>query len=215
MKKNLNLFSLALVLTATTLLTSCGPSVELTQSYRKSGYTTSRPNKIMVMAMGKNLASRQGAEMELKTQFAAKGIKAVSYLELFPNNENTVDSATFNNTLYVNGIEGLFTARVVNVDKQTVTVPGSTSYMSYPTYGYYGYYQSYYPVYNPPSTYVEVTTYIESNYYDLKDGSTAWQGTSRAFTDTYKTSIVRRWSEELVDDLVTMKKVIAPATAKP
>jgi hypothetical protein len=192
-------------------ISGCEPSIELTGTWHDQNAGTKKFNKIVVMAIGKNLSNRKLGEDNLVTKLNSRGFNAVGSLTFLPPDFQQLDSATIETSLKKNGVDAAITVRVVSKSESQRYVPGTTYAAGYP--GYYGHWGGYYSNYgyysSPGYTVTDVEVLLETNLYDLSDNRLLWVGQSKAFTNTPTEELAEQYAHDVVNDLVN-KKVITP-----
>jgi hypothetical protein len=105
--------------------------------------------------------------------------------------------------LQQNKITAVIIVSLLDTQKETYYVPGSTAYA--PTYygrPYYGYYGSVYSNVYDPGYYQTTTSYfIECNAYRLSDGKLAYSSQSKAVDPSSVDKFAYEYSKTLVADL--------------
>ena len=128
--------------------------------------------KILLVALVKDNATRKIVEDKLAEQVKPRGVVSYNYLPNLETNESTLS-----NKLKTDGFDGIVIMRLATPDKNAYD-PGKfpPSYSSW-----YGYYSTTYPRYNDPNYYSSTTVYnIETNVYSLKDNKLLWTGITTA-----------------------------------
>jgi hypothetical protein len=194
------------------LLSSCGPSVQLTASWSDSNVQFARFSKILVMAIGKDLEKRKLGEDKLKTELHKHGLVAVTSLDEFgPDFAKMNDSLRMRRILLDKQFDGVLTVRVLNVNEHGRWVPGSYYYGPVGFYrGFYGYYYRVWGYYGEPG-YVttDVEVLLESNLYKVDTGELLWSGQSKAFSRNPTPEMASRYAKNIVNDMI-VKRVIIP-----
>lgn len=210
------------------LLFSCAPQVELTTSWSNKTATVKKSPRVMVMAIGKNLANRQATENYLVGELQKAGHVAIGSLEIFKPEVQKYDSITMVNKLKEKGIDMLLTNAVVDVKETQRYIPGTTEtvpvtnqvqgnalyynggYYNNYNYGYYNYYNNmnsyYYTTYEtrekPGYTVTDINVLIESNLYDVATSELLWVGQSTAFTKEPTDELFQAFAKAVVGDIV-------------
>lgn len=168
------LFSIFLILIA---LISCTPSTQIVSSWKDpaSSMDIKGVNKILVVALVKNPSVQRSVEDKLVSIMKAKGVPSYNYLtdEMVSENGKLVEK------LKSDGFNGVLIMRLMDVEKETSYVPGSTSYPGY--YGsYYGYYRHAAPMYNDPGYYKTDKHYnVETTVYTTNPDKLVWTATTK------------------------------------
>ncbi|HSC52238.1 MAG TPA: hypothetical protein VLC98_01355 [Phnomibacter sp.] len=165
----------ALAFFAVSLL-SCGPATEISQSWKDPGSTTTLNDysKILVVVFAKDETTRRQAEEQFVANIKGKGVPSYSYKILVEKGSDANAAAT---ALVADGFDCAMVTRLVDKEKETSYVPGTTT-------GYYGGFRGYYGygygAYYNPGYYVEDKIYtIETNVYDLKKDKLVWSAVSK------------------------------------
>ncbi len=155
------------------VITSCGPSVTVTDSWKAPDIAESKSDHFVVMARVDDVVGRQRFEQEIVKQFKARGVDAVEsykkYPELNLNLKMTPDQideleAGFSK----DGINGIVLTVIKDMKTEVKTTSsGGYSGGHYPYFG--GYYGSYYSPYGYGGSYTAASsrTY-ESDIYKLE-----------------------------------------------
>ena len=164
------------------LLTACGPSTKVVQSWHKPGFTVEEGtyHKLLVIGLIKDEATRRAAEEQMIKNLKGDGIPSYGYIGA---DVEKINEAGMNDRMVKDGIDGVLIMRLVDVKKEQTYVPGTT----YPAYygspwGYYGYA---YPMYSTPG-YVrtDATYYVETNLYSTGSDGLIWTSTTSTFNPT-------------------------------
>ncbi|ULQ55555.1 hypothetical protein KJS94_12960 [Flavihumibacter rivuli] len=160
MKRITMFFAVLLVLAS-----ACGPSTKVTKSWRDPGSTVNFDalKKVLVISLVQNETSRRVVEDALAARLKGKGVASYT-LNNLPSSKESEDAVI--NALKAQGFDAVVVTRLVDIEKETSYVPGTT----YPSYygrfgGYYGYA---YGAYGSPGYYTEDKVYsVETNIYTL------------------------------------------------
>ncbi len=152
---------------------ACSPGTTITKSWRDPAVTIQPDSytRVLVVALLNDESGRRIAEDALVKRLGPKGV--ASYTQNFSGKKSDEVEAQ----LKSEGYDGAIVLRLVDVEKETSYVPGTT----YPGYygrfgGYYGYA---YGMYGSPGYYTEDKVYtIETNVYSLKADKLIWSGTT-------------------------------------
>jgi len=154
------------------LLAACGPSAQISKSWMDPSVTAStwKPfQKVLVLGLVKDDATRRIIEDKLAAQFSGRAIQSYKYLSATDTLDADVEAK-----LVKDGFDGLVYMRLANVEQSTSYVPGTTSYGGFYGYRGYGYGMS-----GSPGYYQEDKTYnVETNFYSLQPPKLLWSGTT-------------------------------------
>lgn len=155
------------------LLCACGTGAHIEKSWRDPDVNVNIAalNKVLVVALLKDEASRRTVEDKLVTYLNGKGVPSYSFLTKNIKNE---DEESIRNQVQNGGFDGVVIMRLADVDKDVTWVPGN-----YPPY--YGFYWRYYwrawNSFYDPGYYRTTKTYtVETNVYSLKSDKLVWSG---------------------------------------
>jgi len=192
------------------LLSACGPSQKITNSWISPEAGTKGPYKsIFIMVLSQSTTISYSIEDRMATTLAERGQKAVLSSAVFPPNTKISDNFTreqMTAAIKKTGCDAVFVLSALDVQSVETYNPG-TSYrpMNYGYYGsYYGYYNHYYPqVYSPGYYSTDKTYFIETNFYDLRDDKLLWSIQSEA----YNPNNIDSWFDTYAYDLLNELKV--------
>ncbi len=160
-----------------TILAACGPSTKISKSWMDPSVSAStwKPfQKVLVLGLVKDDATRRIVEDKLAAQFPGRAVESYKYLSA----TDTVD-ADVEAKLIKDGFDGLVYMRLANVDQSTSYVPGTTYG------GFYGYRGYGYGMHGSPGYYQEDKTYnVETNIYSLQPPKLLWSGTTASMNPT-------------------------------
>ena len=225
-KHSFQLFTLLLIVSF--LLNSCAPPIMLNSSWTNKTAKPKANSLIMVMTLGKDLASRQAVENYMVADLKKLGHNAIGALDVFKPGLN-VDSATMVSMLRQNKEDMLLTNAVVNITEKERYVPGTTTQVPVGNYAtpynpyngvypntnagynvgqynnYYNYYNNYQTVYEtqttPGYTVTDVEVLIESNLYDVEAPELMWYGQSKSYTKEPSIELFKAFSKIVIDDI--------------
>ncbi|PQB03971.1 hypothetical protein [Aureitalea marina] len=194
----------------------------LTLSGCSSKYLTSSSNvsqekksydKILIVAIAKDLTSRIRFENQVVSDFATKGITAASSVDVikkdsFDKKLTEAEIDMLRNTLKQAGFDGIIITNLIDASQYTDVIPGNTNTAYYPArYGRFGRYYSYYPVtyWEPDQVVTGVKYTLESVLYDLRVDDTdnlQWVGRFQVKDPSSISKSVSKYSYELVNALM-------------
>jgi hypothetical protein len=202
------------------LMAACAPPIELSTSWSNKTATVKNSPNVMVMVLGKDLATRQSIESYIVSYLQKQGYNSIMSLDIFKPDIKKYDSLTFVNLLRQYNIDLLLTNAVADIKETQRYVPGTTEQVpvatypveSYPYYngGYYNYYDyrtTYYQtVYEtkttPGYTVTDTEVLIESNLYDVKSTELLWIGQSRSYTKDPSSELFDEFAKIVVNDII-------------
>ena|SRR5882724_9539047 len=172
MKKLLPLFLVV------ALFISCEPSTKIVKSWHdpNTSVDIKSINKILVIGLIKDPSARRIVEDKLVSVMKVKGVQSYNYLTEDMTKDD--DNGKLNQKLKSDGFNGVLIMRLLDVDKETTYVPGSSTG---PMYGsYYGYYRYAAPMYYNPGYYKTDKNFIvETTVYTTIPDKLVWSGTTK------------------------------------
>lgn len=174
---------------AAALVLGCGPSTKIEKSWTDPSFAsgTVKPfNKVLVMGLMKDAASRRLVEDKMVAAMKVQGVQSYSYLQPSDTLKNEVEAK-----LKKDGFDGVIITRLADVEKSTSYVPGTTYG------GWYGY------RYGSPGYYTEDKTfYVETSIYALEGSKLLWSGTTSSLnpnnTDKAIDGVINAIKEEMM-----------------
>lgn len=159
-----------------TAFIACGPTTRIDKSWRDPATTITAGswNKVLVVGLLKDETTRRVVEDQLAKRFNGKAVVSYSYLS---DKELTeAKSAGFKDKMVTEGFDGAIVMRLINVDKETNYVPGTSSFPSY--YGGFSpyYYNSWNSFYSPGYYTTDKIYNVETNVYSFKQDKLVWTG---------------------------------------
>ena len=156
---------------------------------------------IAIFCLTPRLDVRDKVETQMSESFQAKGVNAMRSMDFITPGK--MDKEVIELILKQNNITGVIIVSLLDSQKETTYVQGSTAYApGYYGRPYYGYYGSMYStVYSPG--YYETTTsyYIECNAYRLSDEKLAYSCQTKTVDPTNLDKFAYEFAKLVVDDL--------------
>jgi hypothetical protein len=156
---------------------------------------------IAIFCLTPRIGIRDKVETQMAAMLQAKGVNASRSLDFITPGK--MDQEVISMILQQNKITAVIIVSLLDAQKETHYVPGSTAYA--PTYygrPYYGYYGSVYSNVYDPGYYQTTTSYfIECNAYRLSDGKLAYSSQSKAVDPSSIDKFAYDYSKTLVTDL--------------
>ena len=188
-----------------TLLSACGPSQKITNSWiNPEAYSKDPYKSIFVMVLSPDNGTSFDVEDQMAQTINSRGNKAVRSTDVFPPNISLSETFTreqLAEAIKKTGCDAVFVLAVLDVKSDTYyQTSGYYAPMSYGMYGsYYGYYNYYHPyVYSPGYYTTDKTYYIESNFYDLEEDQLLWSIQSEAHNPSSIDSFFQEYSYNLL-----------------
>lgn len=212
---------IVLVLTAG-LFSSC-ITTELVGSLKTSESEPVSYQKLGVVVLAPSMSNRSTVELALAEKFRAKGVKAVATFDIFPfaGKINEIKESGMSQEdiqkkirerVGQNKLDGLLIVTLLDKQKETHYVEGSSFAVAAPVYGYpyYGYYSYAYTTVSNPGYYTTSTKYfVESNLYDVATEKLIWTGQTKT-TDPASIEKESAVFADLIVNEVLAKKALKP-----
>jgi len=191
-------------------MVACTPSTVIDKSWKDPASTVKLNDfkKVIIMVFAQSETARRTAEEQLAKMLQGRGVPSYNQKIMVEKGANT---EAISAALQAEGFDGAIVSRLVDKEKETTYVPGTTSY---PYYGFRGYYGYGYGAYGSPGYYVEDKIYtIETNVYDLKADKLVWSAVT-ASTNPGKTDKAIREIAEVLGEQMRADGFISPAAKK-
>lgn len=203
--------SLLLAFVSMLIIVSGCSSVSLTASWMDPEVKNIEGKSIAIFCLTPRLDVRDRIETEMSNAFQAKGVNAQRSLDFITPGK--MEKEVIELILEKNNITAVILVSLLDAQKETYYVPGSTSY--YPAaYGrpYYGYYGATYSNVYDPGYYQTTTSYfIECNAYRLSDEKLAYSAQSKTVDPSSIDKFAYDYARAIVDDLVSKGVMGVPA----
>ncbi len=203
--------SLLLAFVAMLIIVSGCSSVSLTASWMDPEVKNIEGKSIAIFCLTPRLDIRDRIETEMSNAFQAKGVNAQRSLDFITPGK--MEKEVIELILEKNNITAVILVSLLDAQKETYYVPGSTSY--YPAaYGrpYYGYYGATYSNVYDPGYYQTTTSYfIECNAYRLSDEKLAYSAQSKTVDPSSIDKFAYDYARAIVADLVAKGVMGVPA----
>ncbi len=195
---------------ALSLLWSCATTMQST--WKKESFEGKHFEKVLVLAITKNLKSRTLFENTVVDLLKENGINATNGLNVFTPVEDLKDlsEAEIEKRIKEGGYDGVLVTSLIDTRTRDVQV-NNTSYYPYMYGGYYGYgyrsfiYSNYNFMYNDQyreeKTYVLETRLYDVNISDPKE-AIVWAGQSELVDPSGSESASSTYSKQLVKALI-------------
>jgi hypothetical protein len=186
---------LVLLITAT-VICSCSTMTKISGTWTKPGYTGTKFNKILVVAISNDITKRNSVEASVKGSLtyykmnATTSEKIIDFSKVDKNNNGKIDSTKRDEVLKMirnGGYDGALVISLLDIKERTQYIPGETYYQ--PSYygaygagnydGFYGYSYTTYEVVTTPGYFKQTKKiYIESRLFDLSKDELLWSARS-------------------------------------
>jgi hypothetical protein len=204
-------FALALPLAAL-LLAGCGPSTRIVTSWRDPNVTVvdGQYNKVLVVCLLKDESTRRVGEDRMVNFMNGHGVASYT---IFGDQLEKINEAGMNEKMIASGVDAVMIMRLVDKNKESVYVPGSTypAYYGSP-YGYYGYSYGYY---STPGYVSTTTTYtVETAVYSTRRNALIWTGTTSTVDPTSLSGSVDEVMQVVYDRMWRDGLIVKPTPAQ-
>ena len=194
-------FGLSLAAAVVGLVSACGSTTQLLNVWSDVQYEETI-DRIMVVGMAQQPATRRSFEDELAARFELNKVKAFSSARLIPADKE-LDQQTIRRAVEENGIEAVLITRMISIDKESNWVRGETYTVPRTYYdNMYGYYFSAYEYVHEPGYLVDYTIVnLETNIYDVASEQLIWSAVSESFDPRSVTEIIDTLGLAIMNDL--------------
>jgi hypothetical protein len=188
------------------ILSGCS-STSLVGSWIDPEVKSIEGKSIAIFCLTPRLDIRDKVETQMSDLFQAKGVNAMRSMDFITPGK--MEKEVIELILKQNNITGVIIVSLLDKEKETYYVPGSTTYApAYYGRPYYGYYGSVYTNVYDPGYYQTTTSYfIECNAYRVSDGRLAYSAQSKAVDPSSVDKFAYEFAKVIVDDL-TQKGVM-------
>lgn len=150
-----------------TLTAASGKSIKMVTSWLNPQYKGQKFHKVLVIGVAQDLTVRADFEDGMATQLARPGVQTIpgNQILLRPDPNAKPDFQYLRAQVRSNGIDAVVVSRLLRIDKEVTSIPGSTYVAPFPYYySFYGYLGAVYPVvYDPGYTREDKTVSVETN----------------------------------------------------
>jgi len=155
---------------------------------------------IAIFCLTPRLDIRDKVETQMSEMFQAKGVNAMRSMDFITPGK--MEKEVIELILKQNNITAVIIVSLLDKEKETYYVPGTTYAPTYYGRPYYGYYGSVYTNVYDPGYYQTTTSYfIECNAYRLSDERLVYSAQSKAVDPTSVDKFAYEFSRTIVDDL--------------
>ncbi len=190
-----------LVILGFSSLMACGPSTEMVKSWHEPGAIVSATGnqKILILGLVKDEASRRIVEDNLLKRLGAKGV--ASYTIISSEMLKSAKEDELEQQLSKGGFTHILMVRLADIEKETSYVPGTTT-------GYYGGYGRYYGygagMYSSPGYYQEDKNYfVETAVYSIAPNKLLWTGTTKSVNPSKMDKVINEIADVVGDKMKT------------
>jgi hypothetical protein len=164
---------------------------------------------IAIFCLTPRLDVRDKVETEMSEAFQAKGANVMRSMDFITPGK--MEKEVVQKILETNNITGVIIVSLLDKEKETTYVPGSSTYYGG---GYYGYYGARYTAVYDPGYYSTTTSYfLECNAYRLSDGKLGYTAQTKAVDPSSLDKFAYDFSRQIVNDLIS-KGVVLGAEVK-
>lgn len=202
------LLLLAIFLITGILFTSCGSGTKIIATWENDQVKIGKIDKILLIGVSKDPWVRKMFEGELKEEFTANNVEAISSLEIVSPDEK-ITKENFDLYFGDKEFDAVLITRIVasNIEKERV-YNYTPSYGLYGGYGFYGYYSYSHAYMNTPGYLVETKTVnLETNIFDIKSKQMAWSTVSESFDVKKASDVIDPIVHLIVDTMVSNRLI--------
>jgi hypothetical protein len=189
------------------LMTGCGPSSQITSSWKAENIQSKKINKIIVLGLirEKDRTLREKMETHLVDNLKAMGYDAICSCDEYNPKafENLTEDQAINK-LRKSGVDAVLTIVLLDKTKERYYVPGRVQYTPFYIYHnrFWGYSRTIYNRIYTEGYYVEDTKYFwESNLYDLSNNELIYSAQSRSFDPVSAESMGHEYGQMIAKDM--------------
>ena len=178
--------------------------------------------KLGVVVLSPKMYNRSVIEMSLAEEFRAKGVKAIATFDIFPlagkmdEVKEKMDAEAVQQKIRQrvsdNKLDAVLIVTLLDKNKETRYVQGSSFTLAAPVYGYsyYGYYNYAYATVYDSGYYTTTTSYfLESNLYDVATEKLIWTGQTKTEDPESVEKEAVNFSKIIVTEILE-KKALTP-----
>lgn len=188
-------------------LMSCGPSSQITSSWRAPDKVAGNFRKIIVLGLIKesDRSLREEMEQYLAASLREKGQEAVCACDLYsPKEFDHMTEEQALERLRNSEVDAVLTIVLLDKTKERYYVPGHVQYTPYMVYynRFWGYSRTLYGRIYSPGYYTTDTKYFwETNLYDLNGDKLLYSAQSQSFDPPSSASMGREYAKLIMEDL--------------
>jgi hypothetical protein len=159
--------------------------------------------KVVVIGIFQEPDTRKIFEDEFADRLRARGVDATASHKIVPGAE-LPDKDVVIGAIRKFGADAVLLTRVMDMNKETIDVPGQTFVIP----GYYRYYGSYYGYsYRPGYTIQEGYAHTETNLYNLGDERLIWSGRAKTEFSATRYELIQAFVKIMIDGLADAKLI--------
>lgn len=195
---------------ALVLFAGCS-STSITSTWKASGFTARKYNKVMVVGIIRDADKmvKQKMEGHLVDDLRALGYNAVSAFDVYgPRAFQDMEEEKITAKLAKEDIDAVITVVLLDKEKERYYTPGRVIYSPYVTYHYRfpGYYRSIYYRIDEPGYYNVSTRYFwESNFYDLRENKLIYSVQTESFDPSSTESLAHQYGQKIIQVMIKDK----------
>jgi len=203
------------------LFTGCS-STKLIGSLKVGEGEPKKYQKLGVVVLSPKMYNRSVIEMAVAGKLRSKGVRAIATFDIFPmaGKIGEIDLGMDQEAIRKkvrqrvgdNKLDALLIITLLDKQKETQYVQGSSFTLSAPVYGYpyYGYYGYAYSTVYSPGYYTTSTKYfVESNLYDVGTEKLLWTGQTKTQDPESIEKEAENYAEIIVSEILG-KKALTP-----
>ena len=192
------------LLTVTMMLTACGGSTQLIQSWYEDTYTGAEYlDTVLVLGIFRDDIQRRAFESKFVEQVKAGGKNAVAGYTLMPEQADYDEEREIASAVERTGADAVLITSYKGTAEQQRYVPPSVDYMPSMGYGYYGAYYgaAYRGVYSPGYTVVDTVVSLDTRVYAVEPDLLVWAGKTKSVNSASGDKIVEELVKIVVNDM--------------
>lgn len=198
-----------------TLLTTCGPTTEVTASWARPEHEQEEFKKIVILGIGHNSENRRIFEDQVETRLAAKGYPVIAALDLLPPNAaiGTITKEIVNEIFISADVDAVFTMSMRHQEDTRRYVPASGTYYTpyYSTVGFYDYYGGFGTYYYSPGYYTgSYQVFLEASLFDFADDELLWSAQTKSVDYQNITQMAAQFADAIVANLISKNVLPVP-----
>lgn len=159
------------------LLSACGSKSTLLSNWQEPSSRGTAYSSFVVIAVHNNRMIREAYEMEMVEALAARGARVITGTSVLPA-DDPLNRDAVQAILKEQNIEAAVVTRLISADTQEYFMPESAATSATAYYNtFWGFYSSSYTMINEPGFMgSETIVNLESNLYEVAEGTLVWTG---------------------------------------
>jgi len=169
-------------------------------------YAGKKLTRVLIVGVVKDASLRRQFEDEFVRQARAAGVDVVQSYRYVPE-DGPVPEDRLRKAVAESGADGVVVSAVQRVDQQVQYSPGY--YAGPPVgFGYYGFYRwGYAGAYVPPTAYVYMVVYVETQLHAVQPDTLLWAGTTKTIDPSAPAKEIPAFTKLILDALLAKRFV--------